>query len=570
MKTKNIIGNRTKETPVDAQTANHIFMIRGGYVRNVASGIFSMYAPMTRVVRKIEAILREEMDAIGGQEVIFPVVMPKTLWDESGRYDAVGQELLRFEDRSGSMNVLGMTHEEAAVHLARDTASSYQDYPFMIYQIQTKFRDEARSRGGLMRVREFTMKDAYSYHTNQEDMDSYYNECLEAYTRIFKRAGLKDVAVVKADSGMMGGSVSHEFMYLSPIGEDKLAVCPCGFASNLEVAEHICEPSLFNEEAQEKIHTPNAKTIEDLTKLLNLPASQFMKAVVYKLESDGSAVVAFIRGDLEISETKLRNHLGTNVEVLDKPKGLETGFIGAVGLEGFKVVFDRSLQGGTGFVGGANEIDYHIKGINMPRDFAQASFVDIATAVDGGICPKCKKPALTLSNGVEVGNIFQLGDKYSATMNMQYQDQEGKKHAPIMGCYGIGVGRLAASVLESSHDNYGPIWPISIAPWQVQLCALNTKKNPEIRDKADEIYKALQAAGIEVLYDDREVSPGHMFADADLFGLPLRVVVSPKSADRGCVEFSYRNKTHKADIDLNVQTVVAEIQKHIEELKSLL
>ena len=566
MKVKNIVGLRTKEQPVEAQTANHILMVRGGYIKNVASGIFSMYAPMARVVRKIEAILREEMDAIGGQEVIFPVVMPKALWDESGRYDAVGQELLRFQDRSGSMNVLGMTHEEAAVHLTRDAASSYQDYPFMIYQIQTKFRDEARARGGLMRVKEFTMKDGYSYHTKQEDLDEYYNECLEAYKRIYKRAGLPDVAVVKADSGMMGGAVSHEFMYLTPIGEDRLAVCKCGYASNLEIAESIVEKSIYNEETLEKIHTPNVKTIEELSKSLGLLEAQFMKAVVFKQETDDTAVVAFVRGDLEISETKLRNHLGSNVTVLDNPKGLIAGFIGAVGLEGVKCVFDRSLEGGVGFIGGANEADYHVKGISMARDLLKAEFVDLAIASQGGICPKCKRPALEISNGCEVGNIFQLGDKYSKSMNMQYQDQTGAKHHPLMGCYGIGVGRLAASILEANHDDYGPHWPISVAPWQVQLCALNTKKNPEIREKADEIYKSLQAAGIEILYDDREVSAGHMFADADLFGSPLRLVISPKTAERGCVELVYRDKSVKADLTLDATAITAEVKEHIKNL----
>jgi len=269
---------------------------------------------------------------------------------------------------------------------------------------------------------------------------------------------------------------------------------------------------------------------------------------------------------LDISETKLRNHLGCQVTVLDNPKGLAAGFIGAVGLEGVKCVFDRSLEGGLNFVGGANEVDYHVKGISMPRDLPNAIFTDIAQAIDGGICPKCKKPSLEVSNGCEVGNIFQLGDKYSKSMNMQFQDAEGGKHHPVMGCYGIGVGRLAASILEACHDDYGPQWPISVAPWQVQLCALNTKKNPEIREKADEIYGALQAAGVEVLYDEREVSAGHMFADADLFGSPIRLVISPKTTERGCVELVYRDKTVKTDLPLDPAAIVAEVQNHIKQL----
>ncbi|MCL2169584.1 MAG: His/Gly/Thr/Pro-type tRNA ligase C-terminal domain-containing protein, partial [Defluviitaleaceae bacterium] len=343
----------------------------------------------------------------------------------------------------------------------------------------------------------------------------------------------------------------------------------CGFASNLEVAERIgdCPTHLGTVPgALERLHTPGIKTIDDLCKHLNTCASKLMKAVVHKQESDGAVVVAFVRGDLDISETKLRNHLGAEITQTEGAKGLVAGFIGAVGLEGVKMVFDRSLEGMESIIGGANEKDYHISGISMSRDLPNAQLIDIATAKDGDTCPSCAKPSLKVSNGVEVGNIFQLGDKYSRAMGMTYQDAQGGKHHPVMGCYGIGVGRVAASVLEACHDDYGPIWPISVAPWQVQLCALNVKKNPEIRDQADQIYNALRAAGIEVIYDDREVSAGHMFADADLFGIPLRLVISPKTTERGCVELVYRDKSHKADLPLDPDAIVEEVNKHIKLL----
>ncbi len=567
MKVSQLVGTRKKENPSECQTANHIFSIRGGYIRQVSSGVFSLYNPMRRITQKIEAIIRQEMDRIDGQEVLFPVVMPASIWQESGRYDSIGSEMLRFTDRNGSKNVLGMTHEEAAVHLTRDVAASYQNYPFMIYQIQTKFRDEPRCRGGLVRVREFTMKDAYSFHTDWDDLRQYYQVCFDAYNRIFKRVGMPEVVAVESDSGMMGGSLSHEFMFLSDIGEDRIVSCPhCGYLANQEVTETIVEATEGEETGLEKIHTPNVKTIQGLCKTLKLSEDQFMKAVVYQQNDDDSLVVAFIRGDLDINETKLRNHLGTEVHPaanLDPACGLTVGFIGALGLsEKFKCVFDRSLQGVKSLYGGANEEDYHVSGISMPRDFPNAQFVDVAKAVNGGICPECKEAGLVLSNGVEVGNIFQLGDKYSKSMKMQYLDRDGALQYPVMCSYGIGVGRLAASICEAHHDKFGPIWPASVAPWQVQLCALNVTTD-NIRPAADELYKALKQAGVEVIYDDREVSAGVMFSEADLLGCPLRIIISPKTVARGCVELFSRDKSLKADLPLDTAAIVAEVQAQL-------
>ena len=547
MKLDKLVGDRFKEKPSDCVIDSHALMLRGGYMKYVANGIFSSYMPLRRITRKIEQIIREEMDAIDGQEVQFPVVLPASLWEESGRYESVGSELLRFEDRNGSKMVLGMTHEEAAVQLVREYGQSYVKYPFMIYQIQTKFRDEARPRAGLIRVREFTMKDAYSFHTSQQDLEQYYYKCHQAYERIFARAGLPEVISVASDSGMMGGSVSHEFMLLTPVGEDSIVLCnSCDYRANMEAAPSIIENmSVENPKPLEKVYTPNIHTIEEICDFLKTPQEQSCKAVVYQKNADDAYVVLFIRGDLEVSETKLRNVLGEEVHpaVITESCGLHPGYIGPVGLpEHITALFDSSLQGAGDLSCGANEEEYHYTGLCMQRDCPDAVYHDFAKVQEGGICPKCGGHTLTVSRGIEVGNIFQLGTKYTKTMNMQYLDQEGKSHYPIMGCYGIGVGRLAASVCEAHHDDYGPIWPMSIAPWQVHLCCMRAD-NPEVKAYADGLYQALQQAGLEVLYDDRTVSAGVMFSDADLLGVPLRIIASPRNLKENCCEISTRDKS---------------------------
>lgn len=417
------------------------------------------------------------MDAIDGQEVLFPVALPASLWDESGRYESVGSELLRFTDRNGSKMVLGMTHEEAAVQLVRDYAKSYNSYPFMIYQIQTKFRDEARPRAGLIRVREFTMKDAYSFHTSQEDLERYYQICYDAYNRIFARAGIPEVVTVASDSGMMGGSLSHEYMLLTPIGEDSIAICSdCDYRANMEAAESVIENAKdAADEPLTKVHTPNIHTIEEICDFLHSPLEKSCKAVVYQKNMTDDFVVIFIRGDLDVNETKLTNYLGEEVHpaVITSDCGLNAGYIGPVNLTvngNYTVLYDKSLQGTNNLSCGANEEEYHYTGLCMERDVVDAEYVDLAKIVDGGICPHCGKKTIHISRGIEVGNIFQLGTKYTKSMNMQYLDADGESHYPIMGCYGIGVGRLAASVCEAHHDDYGPVWPITIAPWQVHLC----------------------------------------------------------------------------------------------------
>ncbi len=556
MKLKNLVSQRFKENPSDAQIASHALMVRGGYMKYVGNGIFSEYPILRRITSKIEKIIREEMNAIDGQEVLFPVVMPADLWEESGRYNSIGRELVRFEDRNRSKHVLGMTHEEAAVQLVREYASSYQQYPFMIYQIQRKFRDEARPRAGMIRVREFTMKDAYSFHTSQEDLEDYYQKCYDAYNRIFKRAGIPEVVTVKSDSGMMGGSVSHEYMLLTAAGEDTIVLCKeCDYRSNMEAAEN----TVINENAGEMeelacVETPECKTIEAVCEFLHKDILASCKAVVYQKNMDDAYVVAFVRGDYEVNETKLRNLVGEEIHPADitEDAPIVAGYIGPYGISD-KVTYyvDLSLKGINSLVAGANKEGYHYTGLNLERDLDKVEYVDIAKVQEGGICPCCGKPSLAISRGIEVGNIFQLGTKYTRSMKMQYMDKDNKLQYPIMGCYGIGVGRLAASICEAKHDDYGPIWPITIAPWEVHLCCMRPD-NEDVRKVADGLYEDLQKQGVEVIYDDRtSVRAGEMFADADLIGAPIRVVVSPRNLKNNVVEVTTRDKSVKESVALD-------------------
>lgn len=576
MKVSELLGERYKDRVAEIESQN--LMVRGGYIKQVGNGIYSLMPPARRIHNKIEAILRQEMDRIDGQEVLFPVTMPATLWQASGRWESVGKELLRFKDRSGADMVLGMTHEEAAVHMAMNVASTYQKYPFMIYQIQTKFRDEPRARGGLIRVREFTMKDGYSFHTSQKDLERYYKRCYRAYERIYARVGIPEVVAVASDSGMMGGKVSHEFMLLTDIGEDTIVLCPeCGYRANMEAADCIVHNDPDEAMAPlEKVATYDNKTIEEVCSFLHGSAEKSAKAVVYQRNEDDSYVLVFVRGDLEVNETKLRNYLKAEVHpaVEIDHAGLVAGAIGPVNpAKGITVVYDRSLIGARNLVCGANEEGYHFTGLNMDRDVPNAEYVDVAKATVGGVCPKCGKHSLTIKNGIEVGNIFQLGRRYTESMGMTYDDEKGNRVNPIMGCYGIGVGRLMASVCEEHHDQYGPVWPISIAPWEIEICALRADQ-AHVKEEANKLYKSLMDEGYEVLFDDRTVSAGFMFSDADLLGSPVRIVISPKTLDRGVVEIVTRDKTIKEDVPLEcamqrtkeiVTELYARINSHVPE-----
>ncbi len=556
MKLKNLVSQRFKERPADCLIDSHALMLRGGFMKYVGNGIYSELPALRRVTSKIEAIIREEMDAIDGQEVLLPVVMPAELWQESGRYDSIANELVRFEDRNKSKLVLGMTHEEAAVHLVREYGQSYQQYPFMIYQIQRKFRDEARPRAGMIRVREFTMKDAYSFHTSQEDLDQYYQKCYEAYQRIFRRVGIPEVVAVASDAGMMGGSLSHEFMLLNEVGEDSIVLCSeCDYRANMEAAVNIVENvSSGAGSALEYIATPGCKTIEEVCDYFKVDVSAACKAVVYQKNSDDTYVVAFVRGDYSVNETKLRNLVGEELHAAeitaDAP--LVAGYIGPYGLSKEVAYYcDLSLKGMDSLVAGANREGFHLRGLNLERELGQIDYADIAKVKPGGICPCCKKPALAIQRGIEVGNIFQLGTKYSEPMHMQFAAQDGTMHYPVMGCYGIGIGRLAASVCEAHHDEHGPVFPMTIAPWEVHICCIRPD-DEETKKAADRLYEELAKQKIEVLYDDREgVRGGQMFADADLIGVPIRVIVSPRTVKEDKIEVTTRDKAVREMVEIS-------------------
>ncbi len=567
-----LVCERTKEAPQDAKIKSHVLLSRAGFIKQVAGGIYSMTPPCQRMSLKIQNIIREEMDAVDGQEVLMPVVMPREMWDESGRYSSIGQEMARFKDRSGHDMLLGMTHEEAAVHLSRYIVSSHTQLPFMIYQIQTKFRDEARSRGGLIRVREFTMKDAYSFHSSQEDLDKYYKRVYDAYYRIFRRIGLKNFIDFKSDTGMMGGSVAHEFMLVTEAGEDTLVFCDgCDYRANMEVAECVRSAPKRADRALELVDTGAAKTIEEVCKLLGITPDCTVKAVVYAVKGDADKIIiAFVRGDLEVNEAKLKKTVKLNVAPYEGgvSDSVVCGNIGPKDLSDKVIaVYDKSLIDCVDMVVGANKEGYHYRGFNVARDLQGATFSDIAKVKDGDVCPVCGGK-LRLENGIEIGNIFQLGTKYSAAMGMSVHAEDGTSFAPIMGCYGIGVGRAIASVAEESGDDKGLVLPVTIAPWQLHLCALRTDK-AELKDAADKLYNKLVRAGVDVLYDDRDCAAGIKFNDADLMGMPIRAVISPRTLEAGEIEVKLRKggDAFRVSIDSAIEQIngiIAQLKEEIE------
>jgi prolyl-tRNA synthetase len=568
-----LVGKRLADDPKDAQTEGHRLLLRGGYIRQVGQGIYSLLPMAHRACQKVQAIIREEMNNLGGQEMLMPVVSPAELWQESGRYDTVGSEMLRFTDRNDHPCVLNMTHEEIVVDAARSQVDSYRQFPFMLYQFQTKFRDEPRSRGGLIRVREFTMKDAYSFHRTQEDLEVYYAKAHRAYERIFQRVGMKNVIDIESDSGMMGGNIAHEFMLVHPIGEDTLVLCDsCGYRANREVATTVRDYT--SDEAVQpltEVETPNQKTIEEVTGFLGTNPTHACKCVAFM--GDEKPIFAFVRGDFDVNQAKLKTAAQVvELRPMDEEEfeacGSVAGFVGPIGIDSKKVtlLFDESVAKSPNLVVGANKRDWHATGFNFSRDLPEGKVVDLTDVLEGDVCPKCQKP-LRLARGVEVGNIFQLGTKYSSAMSFTYAEEGGEQATPIMGCYGIGVGRTMASVLEENHDKYGPIWPMPIAPFQVQVCCLQAKK-AELVDKATEIYEALKAAGVEVLLDKRSVGAGFMFADADLIGAPIRLVISNRNIAKGVAEVKFRimGDTEELPKETPLENVVEFVQEWIGKL----
>ncbi|NOY82595.1 MAG: proline--tRNA ligase [Kiritimatiellaeota bacterium] len=568
MRLSQLIGQRLHEAPRDAQTASHVFLMRGGFVRPLSTGIYSLLPLGRRVTARVEQIIREEMDRIRGQEILMPLVQPQELWEESGRAQAIGPELLRFRDRNDKPMVLAMTHEEAVVHLVRSDVTSYRQLPFMVYQIQIKYRDEARPRAGLIRVREFTMKDAYSFHADTESLDEFYLRVHEAYERIFRRVGLRECVSIESDTGMIGGSMSHEFMALAECGEDVIFMSPDGrYKANRDVAVSGVAFRKTEPRTLEKVHTPGRKTIEEVADFLGITPAETGKAVFYATP-DGRLVFAMVRGDFEINETKLCNLLRTpeltfaNDEQI-RAVGAEPGYASPIGLDSTQitVVVDRSVAESSNLVVGANEPDYHQKNFNFERDLpAGATVADIATVRPGDPCPVTGEP-LIMKHGIEVGNIFKLGTKYSEAMNCRFLDRNGRSRPMIMGCYGIGVGRTMAAVVEQAHDDFGPVWPMSIAPFHAHLIAINPGKG-SVGEEAEKLYTELRETGVEVLYDDRGEKAGAAFFDADLIGCPIRLIVSPRTVKAGQVELKLRNGSRR-DV-LPRGDIVAEVRSIVE------
>jgi len=552
-----------KEAPSEAEVPSHKLLLRAGYIRKLASGIYE-YLPLgLRVLRKIENIIRKHMDEAGALEVLLPILTPAELWQETGRWDVYGKELFRLKDRKNRDFALGPTHEETITDLVRKNIRSYKDLPKNFYQIQTKFRDEARPRYGLIRGREFLMKDAYSFDVSEEMAVKSYELMKKTYHKIFSSLGL-DYLMVEADVGAIGGKYSHEFVVKVPNGEAHIVYCEsCGYAANVETAKYEFELDKLPPEEEkplEKVYTPNVSSVEDVAKFLNTDEKKIVKTLVYIL-SDGRKVAVLIRGDRELNETKLINYfkvldcrLATSEEL--KEMGIVEGFVGPIGLE-LPVYADISVKDLNNFVVGANEKDYHYINVNIPRDFRPVEFVDFSTARDGDPCPVCKKP-LKETTGLEVGHIFLLGTKYSESMKAYFIDRDGKEKPIIMGCYGIGVSRLMAGAVEQNHDENGIIWPEEIAPFKLLILPLNVK-DEKIREKAEYIYKRALELGIEVLIDDREISAGAKFKDADLIGIPYRIVIGKKLKD-GKVEFQ-RRTGEKEEIKIE------DIDKVLERIK---
>ena len=567
------------EVPKEAEIPSHILLLRGSYIHPVAAGIYSLLPLGHRVAENVKRILRQELDAIGGMEVTLPVLNPAELWKRTKRYFDIGAELFRIKDRKDRDFVLAMTHEEVITDIAKQFLTSYRDMPVMLYQIHTKIRDEARPRAGLLRVREFFMNDAYSFHTDFDDLDRYYPKIFNAYLRIFARCGLRSVPI-EADSGIMGGTGSHEFMLDSPHGEDRFVVCThCAYRANTEKAVGV-KPALDdlteNPAGMEQVDTPNIKSIADLMQFFGTTEEHFLKTVAY--EADSELVLAVIRGDFAISDTKLTNHLkaihlSMAGEHLLQSKGLHAGYLSPVGLKGIRIVVDTSVDERTLFVAGANEPDRHCKNVLAGRDFEIKERVDIAEVREGDRCASCAQGVLQIRRGIELGHTFKLGVKYTApdTMDVTFLNAQGEQNRVIMGCYGIGVERLMASAVEQWHDSAGIIWPLSIAPFQAIVSSLGQK--PEIIDTADDVYRELSGL-CEVLYDDRNESPGVKLKDADLLGIPVRVVVSQKLLKNDELELKVRQTGEviickKNELTARIRQIFDAIQPSLHELPYL-
>ncbi|MEI0485894.1 proline--tRNA ligase [Brachyspira intermedia] len=559
-----------KEAPSDAIIASNKLMLRAALARKISNGLYS-YLPLgVRVLNKISNIIREEMDAIGSNECIMPILVSKELLTPSGRWERFKKELFRLKDRNDVDMAMGPTHEEAFTITAQNEIQSYKDFPLTLYQIHTKFRDEIRPRFGVIRSKEFTMKDAYSFHITKECLDKTYNDMSGAYTKIFKRMGL-DTVSVKADSGAMGGEGSEEFMVLSEVGEETIIFCSkCDYRANVEKANVKEEEAAksYTDKALEEVHTPDIKTINDLEKFFNTSSKNFIKSIIYKTEEDEVILVA-IRGDLEINETKLSNALGgLDIELADEETvkevtGARVGFASPIGLKKkIRIFADNSIKSVSDAIVGGNKDDTHIKNVNIERDFNIDVWGDFRTAKEGDRCPVYGE-VLYQKKGLELGHIFKLGDKYTEAFNFKVLDENNKEITPIMGCYGIGVNRALASVIEQNYDDKGIIFPISVAPYEAIVVAID-KETEDSFKKAEEIYNALNSIGIETMFDDRKERLGVKLNDCDLIGIPMRIIVGKKSLQRGVVEFKLRKS--QESVEVKVEEIIEYVKTKKQEL----
>jgi prolyl-tRNA synthetase len=560
MRVSQLFGKRQRELPSDADTVSHRLLLKAGMISQLTSGVYC-YLPLAwRTLRKIENIVREEMDGAGGQEVNLPALHPVELWQKSGREAGFGENLFHLKDRKQRCLVLGPTHEEVMALLASQHIQSYRDLPVMLYQIQTKFRDEPRPRGGLIRVREFDMKDLYSFDSDEHGLDVSYDKMVKAYINIYQRCGLPTV-LVQADSGAIGGKDSQEFMALTDIGEDEIVLCSgCGYGANVEKAvSNKGQAEKFRELPLEEVATPDQESIEEVAGFLNILPRQTLKAVFYI--ADGEFIFTVVRGDLEVNEIKLKKaikavdlRLATDDEV--RMAGIVPGSASAVGLKGIMIIADDSVASGTNFVAGANKKGYHLRNVNYGRDFTAGIVADITRVAVGHNCVDCGG-LLNVVRGMEVGHVFKLGTSISQAIGALFVDRDGLSLPVMMGSYGIGIGRLMAAIIEMNHDDKGIIWPRSIAPYQVYLCSLYTD-NTEVIRQADSLYVELEKIGVEVIYDDRAESPGVKFNDADLLGIPVRVTISPRTLEKHSVEVKRRSEknTVLVEIEQAVATIV--------------
>ncbi|MEX1156054.1 MAG: proline--tRNA ligase [Chloroflexota bacterium] len=545
MRLSKLFFTSLRDDPADAEMASHKLLVRAGYVRQLGAGIYSLLPLGFRVSQRIEQVIREEMNAIGGQEMEMPVVHPADLWRETGRYAKIGPEMVRFKDRSGRDMVLAMTHEEVVADLLRDLVKSYRQLPAIVYHFQTKFRDEPRSRGGLIRVREFVMKDSYSLDTDAAGLDAAYDLHYAAYVKIFERLGLETVAV-GADVGIMGGSLAHEFMALNDAGEDTLVICEaCGYAANQQIAA-VGAPDPAPEEMRptEEVATPETPTIASLAALLGVGTDRTAKATFF-VTGDGRLITAIVRGDFEVNETKLSNAVkaigGLRPAQTEEIKaaGMEPGYASPIGAHDTTVVMDELAARSPNLVAGANRHGYHLLNVNRGRDFTPDLVTDIANARAGDACPNCSSPVV-LRQGIEVGNIFKLGTDFTRALSSTYLAEDGSRNLVVMGSYGIGLGRAMACIVEAHHDDKGIAWPASVAPYPAHLVALGASRDPAVSEAAEGLYQRLTDAGVEILYDDRDESPGVKLTDAELLGMPRILTISPRSLAAGGVEVTER------------------------------